>query len=439
MYKEFIRYVENLDKENSLFLLACSGGVDSSCLAHLFYRSPFKFALAHVNYKLRGEDSDKDALFVQNLAKQYQVKCYLKEVDLGIELSNKKSNLQEAARTIRYDFFTSLSKKTDQSIILVTAHHRDDRMETSMINMLRGTGLQHLSGFGNEAIARPLLKKNRLEIIEYLNKNQLTYREDASNQSTKYLRNFLRNDIIPKLEVKYPNTKKGWSISLDNLERSAKLLDQLVSNKIAEIRNSSSAGYPVIYRIDKIAERSKLELLYHHFSSFGFHYDQIKQLLSSQTGAKMFANKYSLAIDRNELILDQLHSHNSFLSYSISTDTESIDFQKDTILQLSYINEVTQFEKGKLYLAKHKLVYPLRLRKWKDGDKFKAYGLKSKSIKVKDYLTNKKVSKHRKDRTYILESDGEIISIIGMEIAYPYRVTKQTKDILVLSLKDIRQ
>ncbi|MGY6561555.1 MAG: tRNA lysidine(34) synthetase TilS [Luteibaculaceae bacterium] len=223
----FKQSFEGLSKDEPI-LLACSGGVDSVVLAHLFHHFQFSFALAHVNYNLRGNDSVADALCVENLAKQLNVPLYIASTTQD-SLKEIDNNTQLAARKYRYQFFDSIMKKHKFSY-LATAHHGDDKIETFFLNLFRGTGIAGITGISaQEKIIRPLLQYSKQELTQFAAQNKLLWREDASNNTNYYERNKIRNQLIPLIEQEFPKGKAGITTTIENLNTDHNLLSQLIT------------------------------------------------------------------------------------------------------------------------------------------------------------------------------------------------------------------
>ncbi|MGB3149186.1 MAG: tRNA lysidine(34) synthetase TilS, partial [Maribacter sp.] len=189
----------------SKFLLACSGGLDSVVLTHLCYESQMNFALAHCNFGLRGADSNADELFVLKLGKELERQVFVTHFDTLGYMNQHKVSVQMAARDLRYAWFNTILQENNLST-LVTAHHADDDLETFLINLSRGTGINGLSGIPAKTatLRRPLLAFSREQLLAYANLNHLQWREDKSNKDPKYLRNKIRSEIIPTLKELHP-------------------------------------------------------------------------------------------------------------------------------------------------------------------------------------------------------------------------------------------
>ncbi|MGB0177219.1 MAG: tRNA lysidine(34) synthetase TilS, partial [Owenweeksia sp.] len=219
-------------------LLACSGGVDSVVLLHLLLDLGYKPSVAHCNFNLRGEESDGDLEFVQELAEKHQLPFHAQSFNTKACAKEKRISTQMAARQLRYSFFKELMKKYEYTYLL-TAHHQDDSLETLLINLSRGTGFSGLRGIASRenSILRPLHLLTRKDILEYAHANQLEWREDSSNLSDDYQRNFIRHNVIPSLKEAFPHFDRGLHTSLTNLESDHAFFQHTLNREIQRIVN----------------------------------------------------------------------------------------------------------------------------------------------------------------------------------------------------------
>ena len=250
-------------------LLAHSGGVDSSVLAHIFLKKQINFSVAHCNFKLRSDESDGDLEFVKDWCNYNNIKFFSKVFDVKeYKIVNKKS-IQESARDLRYNWFNDLIKEFNFDI-LVTAHHLNDQLETFLINCIRGTGISGLLGIPQtEKIARPLQNISKKEILIYANKNKIRWREDNSNSKNEYLRNKIRNQVISTLEQIKPNTIENFQTTLNNLSKTEEFIN-IQFNRIKEQIFKYDAK-TIHINIELLKQQKPLNFcLFHLFSPFGF-------------------------------------------------------------------------------------------------------------------------------------------------------------------------
>ena len=423
---------------NSLFtnkdrlILALSGGVDSVSLFHLLRLSGFKFEAAHVNYGLRGEDSDKDERFVEDLCKEYKIEYHLKKI--APEYWESESfNVQNEARNIRYHFFDELIKNDSDKILI--AHNQDDNLETVLMNFTRGTGISGLTGIKsiNGNIVRPILFLNRKELELFLRENHFSWREDKSNASYKYKRNRFRHIIIPELEKENPSLMLAFDRHLANI----KPVNDYFLKGLETFKNQylSTQDEGFILKWEKGEERDLF--LFPVLNEFGFNQDQVSNIKNSVSfpGKYFNSNTHRLTIDRDCILIRKTEDEQrpQIQEFEIPETTKSIS---DPIeLQFS-ISENTTILKN-VFIGQFdfdKLNFPLILRKWKPGDKMEPLGLGGEK-RISDILIDKKIPLPDKSKVYILENKGEIVWLIGIVIGDKFKISDTTKRVWSAELK----
>ena len=424
--------------EKSKLLIAISGGIDSIVLTHLCYKLDLRFALAHCNFNLRGKESDEDEKFVLQLAEDLNKECFIEcfETEEYAKLHNL--SIQMAARELRYDWFQDLAEQLDFDYIL-TAHHTDDNLETFLINLSRGTGLDGLTGIPeiNENIVRPLLQFSREEIEIYAKANNLKWREDASNASTKYLRNKLRLEVIPKLKEINPQLLQNFNTTIAHLQDSKVIIDDRIddiSNQVIESINSNTIRY-------KIAEILKLSnskaYLYELLKDYNFtEWNDIYNLLTAQSGKYVVSATHRLIKDRDCLLLSKINNvilNESEESLSI-TET---DKQTQTPFGTLFFDEADAIfgkRANVIFVDKDKLNFPLTIRKYQEGDYFYPFGMQGKK-KLSKYFKDEKLSLLDKEKVWILYSRDDIVWVINRRADDRFKITESTKSILKIELK----
>jgi len=417
-------------------LLTISGGIDSVVLAHLCLKNGLDIELAHCNFRLRGQESDDDEAFVTKFAEKWSLTLHNKVCDLS---KVEEQNTQIAARNARYDWFLELKKKYHFDYIL-TAHHLDDAIETFFINLQRASGIKGLIGIPeNEIYKRPLLNFTRNEIEKYAHKNNLTWREDSSNASDKYLRNKIRHQIIPKFEQLQPNFKTAIQKSMQYISQTKNVLDkwQEESKEIA-VKEIDNEWHIDIDKLDKLVEK---ELFLHEYlTGFGFT-DKlaVKNLLSAQSGKTIYAPKYRLTKHQNELIISQA-KENHIQNYEISHFIENLSIPiklNFNILEIANIsmNSIRNAKKNEIYIDMETIDLPLVIRKWQAGDYFYPIGMKGKK-KLSDYYKDQKISTFKKEKNWLLCSHKKIVWIIGQRADDRFKITPKTTK--VLHIKNIK-
>lgn len=434
MLKIFKNQIEtNLEflKEARL-IIAISGGVDSVVLAHLCKELNLTFALAHCNFNLRGEESNADEDFVLELAEQLDVEVFIQNFDTQAYADENKRSIQMAARELRYEWFKELADQLKFDYIL-TAHHIDDNLETFLINFIRGTGLNGLTGIpvikGN--IVRPILSFSREQIEQYAIENTIIWREDSSNSSRKYLRNKLRHEVVPILKEINPNLLDSFQNTLENLNDTADIVQESL-NAVAKRAIVDIDDNGISYKISEFKKvNNPKAYLFGMFKDYGFtQWNDIVDLLDAQSGKQVLSNSYRLIKHRDHLILTDLKS-NTNESVSISA-VEVQNGALQTQIGEFVFEDVALVDKGSksaLYVDKDQLNFPLELRIWKEGDYFHPLGMTGKK-KISKYLKDEKLSLVEKETTWVLTSNDEIVWVVGKRGDNRFKVTDRTKKIL---------
>ncbi len=430
--QQFRQHIENHFPRllTNRFILACSGGLDSVVLAHLCQSCSMDFAIAHCNFRLRGTESDLDEEFVKKLAHKFKRPYYVTHFDTVGYINKNKVSVQVAARELRYHWFAEILKENNFGTLL-TAHHADDNLETFLINLSRGTGIDGLTGIpaDTDAICRPLLPFSRKMLLDFATIESITWREDSTNSETKYLRNKIRHDIVPLLKQLHPTFTDNFRATQQNLkeialfaERHIELLQQTLFEKEGPILKI------------KIASLNKLTplrpYLYAFFKSFGFtEWDNVEHLLTAMSGKELFSKTYRLAKDRDYLLLtkiDAIKNEIHIIEENSSELSSPIKLLKETVKQLG------DLDKNILYVDKETLKYPLTLRKWKNADYFYPIGMKGKK-KLSKFFKDEKVAVIFKEAQWLLCSGNDIVWVIGRRGDERFKVTKTTKSIIKLT------
>ncbi|WP_397362587.1 tRNA lysidine(34) synthetase TilS [Olleya sp. R77988] len=420
-------------KESKL-LIAISGGLDSVVLAYLCQSLELDVSLAHCNFNLRGDESDTDEDFVLNLAQDLDLEIFVQHFNTENYAKTNKLSIQMAARELRYNWFQGLVKQFDFNYIL-TAHHADDNLETFLINLTRGTGLEGLKGIPeiNKNIVRPLLKFTRNQIKNYAKNNQINWREDSSNASTKYMRNKLRHDVIPVLKDLNPEVIANFQNTLCNLNDTADIVEesvQAVLKRTIVTIDQTQISY-------KVSGFKKLNnpkaYLYEIFKDYGFtQWDDIINLLEAQSGKQVFSSTHNLLKDRDCLILSEIVSDETKFETSINLEDNNIETPLG-VLAFEVVNQINKTDGSAIYVDKKTLKYPLNVRHWQKGDYFYPLGMKGKK-KLSKFFKDEKLSLLAKEKVLLLCNENEIVWVINYRADNRFRVTNQTKSILKIKL-----
>lgn len=426
-FLEFIK-AEKLFEKNEHLLLAISGGLDSVVLAHLLSQNKFQFSLAHMNFQLRGEDSNKDEEFVNALAKQLGVEVYLKRV----EIDKNAGSTQIRARELRYAWFNELIEKHSFDKIL-TAHHANDLLETALLNLSRGTGIKGLRSILplQNGIARPLLFAEKLELKQFAKENSIKWREDISNASDSYTRNKIRQHVIPKLLELNPNLISGFQQSALRLRAT----EEAWNDKLQEISENYFQFKNKDIEIDKslIEKPHAIVYLSELLSDFGFTLSQLQSFDFKRTGAQLLSSSHVFSNDRNKILITELNDQHIFKFFPKRVKMEENPIKSPFgHLNFEFINkEELKFENNHnvAFIDYESLNEPLEIDLWQEGDKIQPMGMKGKK-KISDILIDQKVPLPQKKQVMVLKSGGEIVWVIGHKFSDPYKVKKNTTKIL---------
>ncbi|MFA7117067.1 MAG: tRNA lysidine(34) synthetase TilS [Bacteroidales bacterium] len=430
--------LSNGEIKNKKYLVTVSGGVDSMCMANLFYDSPLKpeFAIAHVNFTLRKGDCDLDQQFVKDWANERGIKFHTITVDTHKYARENSISTQMSARDLRYNWFYELIDKYSYDFLAV-AHNLNDSVETLFLNLLRGTGVKGLLGIRavNDKIIRPLISVTRSEINEYMNKQGNSHRDDKTNFESHYSRNRLRNVIFPEFSKINPSFINSVFRSSNYFTQAFDVLEDVYESHKGSLYTEENGEF--LIDIDKLlAEKHPEYWIYRLINEKGFNASQISQVMTSikskgkgQTGKVFRSQTHELLIDRGNiriyLIPDTSVKELIITEPGIYT-FEGITFKFDLFVKPYHFNPSAVHE-GQLFLDGELLKMPLTVRSWQAADKFKPLGMKKGFKKISDFYTDLKLSKRAKDMQPIIFSGSEISCVLGLRIDDRYKIKTSTK------------
>lgn len=437
MLSRFLLELRKLAGEDALhknYLLAVSGGADSMVMATLFHEAGIRFAVAHCNFHLRGDDSNRDMHFVQQMADKWQVPFFVREFDtLGVQKNSGKS-VEMVARELRYNWFSEISADFDH---LVTAHHATDAAETMLLNLTRGTGLKGLCGIPtvNGIIIRPMLIFTAKEIRQYAENHHIEYVEDYTNCDEAIARNRIRHSVIPQLESLNPQFLHTNTRTRSILQRQYAYYQKYIESDIEKLMTKVEDQWRINRTLLNNYEDKEL-VLYEILTRFGFPAD-VSERLSEETaiqpGKQFFSDAYVLLVDRDFLIIQPQNIDNKDVveikdleALKAVFHVEELEYQKDMV-----------FDKNPniLYIPKEKLVFPLQIRSWRPGDFFYPLGAKGRQ-KLSDYFTDHKIDRFTKDKIRLLCAENQIVWIIGWRSDERFKVQKHNTLCYKISKKD---
>ena len=444
LLQNFLAYIkkENLFTKKDHLLLAVSGGADSAVLATLCAAAGYNFSIAHCNFKLRGEESDSEEMFVKNLSERLGVKFFVKSFDTFLEVKKSKTSIEETARNLRYDWFKLLIKENKNTenpfSFLLTAHHADDNVETVIMNFFRGTGIKGLRGIlpKHQNIVRPLLFAHRNEIVEYANANKVDFITDSSNASNEYTRNLFRNEILPLVEKVYPRALSNISKNIERFAAVEYLYEESIEKTLQKLieKKGEEIHLPVL----KLLKIKPLHtVIYEIIKDFGFastQVSEIEKLLHSESGKYIKSASHIILLNRKWLIISPVTPLAQINNILIEEGVNNALFEEGSIEIVPAVNPVKFNENSSIvYIDGINITFPLLLRKWKAGDYFYPLGM-TKKKKLSRFFSDIKLSLLQKEKCWVIESDKKIIWVVGYRIDERFKITSSSKQILKLSL-----
>ncbi len=430
-------YDNDLFHKNDRIIVTVSGGIDSIVLFDLLLKLGFDCCIAHCNFHLRDQESDGDEQFVRELSEKNGTPLFVKNFDTAEYSENNKMSIQMAARELRYDWFEELRQEQGFDWI-ATAHNKNDVIETFLLNLTRGTGIQGLTGIKskNGRLIRPLLFASREEIKTYALSNNLDWREDSSNTSVKYSRNKIRHNIIPLFEEINPRFVETLADNIRKLRESEEIYISAIREKRHEyiVREAGFSWIPLaelvkLHPIDTWA----FELLRDFNFTPGVITDIIRSL-DSASGKQFFSSTHRLVKDREKLIIHPIREENLRRFY---IENPYCEISEPIRLEMEVVQNSENFSipsgNSIACLDLDRLEFPLLLRKWEVGDYFRPLGM-SNMKKLSDFFIDIKLSLPEKENTWILQSGSEIAWIVGLRIDNHFKIRPDSKKILKISL-----
>ncbi|MFV8324252.1 tRNA lysidine(34) synthetase TilS [Flavobacterium sp. LS2R12] len=415
-------------------LLATSGGKDSMVMVHLFQQLDYKIGIVHCNFQLRGLESFGDQNFVQEYASANDIPVFITQFDTKAFAEDYKVSTQVAARELRYNWFYELLE-TEKFDYILTAHHADDNLETFLINLSRGTGLEGLTGIPeqNDRVIRPLLAFSQEEMEEYAKLNNIQWREDSSNASDKYLRNKIRHHLVPMLKELNPNFLSSFHKTQTYLQEAQVMVEDasiMIYQQVAKQEEDT-----IYFDLKKLKKLPNYKSYLHQWlKEFGFSaWDDIYDLVESQSGKYVFSPEYRLLKDRDSLILSSINFVNEKEEYAIDENQKEVNIPLN--LTFCKVADISLTMNSAIFVDADKLQFPLVLRHWNEGDSFQPFGMDGKSKKVSKLFKDEKLSLLEKENSWLLCSNDQIVWIIGLRQDERFRIENTTKNILKIQLE----
>ncbi len=428
---------QQLCQPTNKILAAISGGIDSIVLCELLHALKYDFAIAHCNFGLRAEDAEADQLFVKKLAKKYEVPFFTENFNTAAFAEQEKVSIQMAARTLRYTWFEQLRQQQGYDYI-ATAHHSNDTTETILLHLTKGTGIAGLHGIPpkNGFIIRPMLSVTKDEIYDVVTSRKLIWREDDSNETTKYQRNKIRHEVIPVLKTINPNLEETMQHTAERVSHAEAIVAAYINNLRAQsINEADDATY---LSLEPLQQATGLPVVLHELLRlYNFSYAVVLELadaLQGLSGKAFHSPTHTLVKDRDQLVITP-RNLNSFGSILLHEGATAVDAG-----QVYFTLKYEAADKYKLSTKPHvaaldaeQLVFPLRVRAWQQGDWFVPLGMNGKK-KISDFLIDTKIPANLKAQTLVLVSDQSVVWVAGQRLDNRYKVTDKTQQVLEITM-----
>jgi len=441
LLQSFQQYIQqhHLFNPKDKLLLAVSGGVDSVVLCEWCKQAGYDFGIAHCNFQLRGEDSTRDELFVQQLAKKYDAVFYSISFDTAAIAAKEKKSIEAAARDLRYNWFEKLRAENGYSFI-VTAHHADDNIETVLMNFFRGTGIKGLHGIPprRNKIVRPLLFAAKNELADFAAKNKLAFVTDYTNSENEFTRNYFRNELIPGVKKVFPAAAENILKNITRFGEAEQLYQQAIT--LHKTKLLEQKGNEIHIPVLKLQKSTPLATIVYeiirHYNFTAHQTEEVIALLQSESGKYVQSATHRVIKNRKWLIIspNQTAAAQNIL---IEETDKQVSFEMGT-LQIEKLPATTNHQPPTTnfiaQLDSNDIKFPLLLRQWKPGDYFYPLGMQKKK-KLSRFFTDQKLSVTQKEKVWVLESNKKILWVMGMRIDDRFKVTAATKNILHIEMR----
>jgi tRNA(Ile)-lysidine synthase len=419
-------------------LLAVSGGLDSVVLTACCVASGLDFGIAHANFQLRGAESERDEEFVRQLALKNDKPFFIEKFDAANYAVKKKCSIQVAARNLRYAWFKSfIGNRPEQFKFLLTAHHLDDNIETMLMHLFRGTGIEGLTGMPekNENLIRPFLRISGSRLKEFAFLHRLDWVVDSSNTSDDYTRNYFRNQLIPSVKTVYPDLHQNLEKNLHRFSEAATLYQQAIGLHKKKLLKPSGPEFhiPILLLKKSIPLRTIIYEIIRDFNFSPAQTDEVIRLMDSTNGKYISGASHRIIKNRRWLIIAPLEE--PAVSLIIMNKSDSQVIYPEGKIHIKEIPSEGQAyfsaDSGTGYLDAGKIKFPLILRKWKAGDYFYPLGMKKKK-KLARFFIDQKLSKTAKEKAWVLQMDSQIIWVVGHRIDNRFCISHSTDKILLI-------
>jgi len=418
--KEFIEKEDLFSKQDKI-LVALSGGADSVALTRILITLGYHCEAAHCNFELRGEESDRDEDFVRNFCRSLNIKCHSIHFETRRYAAQQSISIEMAARELRYNWFTKICEESDCQVVAV-AHHKDDSVETMLLNLIRGTGINGLLGIRpkNGNVVRPLLCASRQEVVAYLHRMNQTYVTDSTNLEDEYTRNKIRLNLLPLMEEINPSVKDGLVKTSSYLNDISKVYQQAIKESIDRIFITPEKEISIEKLMNEPAPQA---LLFEVLSPLGFNSTQVEEVygsLNGQPGKRFISSQWQVVKDRDLLLIEKVKTAN---------DKPQIIFEEVLLTKEFVIPK----DKNTACFDANKFKGVISIRKWEKGDYFIPFGMKGKKL-VSDFMTDSKFSLLKKEQQWVLSCNDQIAWLIGERTDNRFRIDDSTQKVIIAKL-----
>ena len=440
MFDSFLEFIKEkqLFEQHQKILLTISGGIDSMVLLHLFEKSGYEYGIVHCNFNLRGDESDGDENFVRQQVAIHGVPAFFQSFETEEYAQLNGISIEMAARELRYRYFEKISSENNYDYI-ATAHHLDDLIETFFLNLSRKTGIKGLTGIKEKSgkIIRPLLFAGRKEIEEFARENFIDFREDSTNSEMVYRRNFLRHKILPLFQEMNQSFSKNILASIAYLKETETVYSGFIENEKGKVVLENRQD--TIIDIEQLINTQFPKvLLFEILTGFGFKtavIDEVFEALNSDSGKQFFSKSHRIVKDRGHLFIRPNNDEDERIYYIEKDDIELFEPLNLILEKHNAENFIINTEPNVACLDCGEIEFPLLIRKWRQGDYFQPLGMTGDK-KLSDFFIDEKLPIHEKENTWILCSGKKIVWIIGHRIDNRFKITRKTKTVLKIELKN---
>ncbi|GBD05004.1 tRNA(Ile)-lysidine synthase [bacterium HR20] len=431
-------------------LIAISGGVDSVVLLDMLFILSFEHGyrlhLAHVNHKLRAEESDRDEAFVRALAKRYDLPCHVTHVETAAFARKHRLSIEEAARELRYRFLRQMCGTTHAQYCAV-AHTADDTAETLLLNLVRGSGLTGLAAIPprrpltkKAALIRPLIGITRQQILQYATARSLEWIEDSTNADRSFLRNRIRHDVLPTLREQFnPRIIETLARTAELLRQADGFIESFIESTFLQIAtiydgrvelNKNALGQMHPFLQGELIERALGELTDHRTVPHAA-VERVRSLLAAETGTRQSVTGSIVAVaDREHLVLSDESTLQAIYLPIFKLGTYHIGRFTITLEEVERNDVRLGADPNVEYFDYDKLPYRLFLRTWQAGDRFAPIGMGNRDVLVADYLTNAKTSDYDRRTAVVLATASDIVWLCGYRMSEHFKLTNETRRII---------